>query len=305
MRKDKTKVFFLITIVCAISGFLFHFKSIQDAYFTLSAQNSKTQNHRRDTVRYICHKNNLTSSPWKIKHSVARQLYVEHTHKFIYCEVPKVGCSNWKRIILLLNSSLGLTVDELKHNNVHISPLLRRLSFYSPKMQAELFNNYTTVMFTRDPLERLVSAYRDKFLHDEEHYYSKTMANMIKRSVRKNGNSTERLSFKEFASFIVSENAYYRDIHWRPMLELCDPCNIHYDIIGKFETIKQDAAYVLRSIRAPKDLEYPDIKHYANETRTNDLISKDYFRSLPKELFKKLMNVYRYDFSMFEYNPSI
>ncbi|OCT64814.1 carbohydrate sulfotransferase 9 [Xenopus laevis] len=305
MRKAKPKLYFLITFVCGVSGFLFHFKTIQDAYFTLSEQNSVTQSHRRDTIRYFCQKNNLTSSSWRMKASVAKQLYVEHTHKFIYCEVPKVGCSNWKRIILLLNSSVGRTAEELKHNKVHFSPSLKRLSFYSPKMQVALLNNYTTVMFTRDPLERLVSAYRDKFLHDEEYYYSKTLANMIKRSVRKNGNLTERISFKEFANFIVSENPNYRDIHWKPMLELCDPCNIHYDIVGKFETIKEDAAYVLRSIRAPKDLVYPDIKHYSNETRTNDLISKDYFTSLPKALFKKLINVYRFDFSMFQYNPFI
>ncbi|KAE8587336.1 hypothetical protein XENTR_v10021935 [Xenopus tropicalis] len=303
MRKAKAKMYFIITFLSVISGFLFHFRRIQNEYFSLSAQISATQNHRRDTVRFICHKNNITGTPWRLKHSVARQIYVEHTHKFVYCEVPKAGCSNWKRIILLLNSSLGLTAGELNHSIVHESRLLKRLSSYSPTQQVELLNNYTTVMFARDPLERLVSAYRDKFLHDDEYYYSKTVANNIKKKVRKNGNSTERVSFEEFVRFIVSENPHYRDIHWMPMLELCNPCNIHYDIVGKFETITQDAAYVLRSIRAPKHLKYPDIKHHSNDSRTNDLISKNYFRSLPKELFQKLINVYRLDFSMFEYNP--
>ncbi|OCT68633.1 hypothetical protein XELAEV_18039919mg [Xenopus laevis] len=268
----KPKIFILIVLFCGISGFLLH--------LNVSEQIVSTQNQRRENVRVICRQNNLTSYSRRIRHSVAKQLYVVHSHKFIYCEVPKVGCSNWKRIILLLNSSLTLTANELAHHVVHTSPNLKKLSLYPPAEQVELLNNHTTVMFTGHSLdlERLVSAYRDKFLHDDGKYYSSMFANEIKKAVRKNADSTERISFKEFVNFIVLKNPKQKDVHWRPMLELCDPCNIHYDIIGKFETIKQDAAYVLRSIRAPKDLKYPDIKHYANETRTNDIITLQYFR---------------------------
>ncbi|TFJ95386.1 aldo/keto reductase diketogulonate reductase [Platysternon megacephalum] len=46
-------------------------------------------------------------------------------------------------------------------------------------------------MFTRDPLERLVSAYRDKLLHSEP-YYSITVANEMKAMCRKNKNLTEK-----------------------------------------------------------------------------------------------------------------
>ncbi|OCT64815.1 carbohydrate sulfotransferase 9 [Xenopus laevis] len=295
MHKLKPKIFILLVLVCGISGFLFHLKVFE--------QTVMTQNQRRDDVRVTCRQNNLTVYSHRIKPSIAKQLYVVHSHKFIYCEVPKVGCSNWKRIILLLNSSLKLTADELAPRVVHTSPYLKKLSSYRPAEQVELLNNYTTVMFTRHPLERLVSAYRDKFLHDDTTFYSRSFSNLIKKVVRRNVNSPGRISFEEFVRFIVSENPNYRDSHWKPMLELCDPCNIHYDIVGKFETIKEDAAYVLRSIRAPKDLVYPDIKHYSNETRTNDLITMQYFRSLPRTLYEKLIHIYRFDFSMFEYSP--
>eukprot|EP00079_Xenopus_tropicalis_P029108 XP_012824242.1 PREDICTED: carbohydrate sulfotransferase 9-like [Xenopus tropicalis] len=266
-----------------------------------SVQNVIARNQRRDTVSYICRQNNFTDSLHGISSTTANQLYVVHDHKFIYCEVPKVGCSNWKRIILLLNRTGGKFVPQ----DVHTSPYLKKLSSYSPAEQVALLKNYTTVMFTRHPLERLVSAYRDKFLHDEATFYTTSVADLIKKTVRRHGDFEEKISFEEFVSFIVLENPNQRDIHWMPMVELCDPCNIHYDILGKYKTIKQDAAYVLRSIRAPKHLKYSDTKHHPNESRTNNLITTKYLRSLPRKLLQKLINIYRLDFSMFEYNPLI
>ncbi|XP_075049523.1 carbohydrate sulfotransferase 9-like isoform X3 [Mixophyes fleayi] len=268
----------------------------------ISPQNSVTYEHRRAIVELYCEKNNLINSSVSLDQRVAAQLYVEHSHKFIYCEVPKVGCSNWKRIILLLNDSLGRSLTELKHYAVHTSSLLIKLRSYPPSIQTQLLANYTKVMFTRDPLERVVSAYRDKFLHEDDIYYSRNIANRIKRTVRKNENSTENITFEEFVRYIVQEDRRYRDTHWRPMYHLCDPCNIHYDIIGKFETIKQDADFVLKTIGAPKDLSYPNMKHHSNDTRTNDQISKHYLESLSSSLFGQLVNVYSVDFSMFEYS---
>ncbi|XP_075049522.1 carbohydrate sulfotransferase 9-like isoform X2 [Mixophyes fleayi] len=268
----------------------------------VSPQNSVTYEHRRAIVELYCEKNNLINSSVSLDQRVAAQLYVEHSHKFIYCEVPKVGCSNWKRIILLLNDSLGRSLTELKHYAVHTSSLLIKLRSYPPSIQTQLLANYTKVMFTRDPLERVVSAYRDKFLHEDDIYYSRNIANRIKRTVRKNENSTENITFEEFVRYIVQEDRRYRDTHWRPMYHLCDPCNIHYDIIGKFETIKQDADFVLKTIGAPKDLSYPNMKHHSNDTRTNDQISKHYLESLSSSLFGQLVNVYSVDFSMFEYS---
>ncbi|XP_063804737.1 carbohydrate sulfotransferase 9-like isoform X2 [Pseudophryne corroboree] len=301
MRKVHQKLLFVLIISSAVFGFYFHIKWTKNMFFTASFQNLVTQENRKAIVMSICENNNLTNSSLSLDRKVAAQLYVEHSHKFIYCEVPKVGCSNWKRIILLLNKSLGLTVTDLNHYDVHKSRLLIKLSSYNSSVQRQLLANYTKVMFTRHPLERVVSAYRDKFLHEDDIYYSKMIANLIKKAIGKNTNSTEKITFEDFARFIVTENPKYRDTHWKPMYHLCDPCNIHYDIIGKFETIKQDADFVLKFIGAPKDLIYPSIKHHANETRTNDQISRNYLESLPPSLYRQLTNVYSIDFSMFQY----
>ncbi|XP_063803868.1 carbohydrate sulfotransferase 9-like [Pseudophryne corroboree] len=265
-----------------------------------SPQNCRTYEHRRAIVKSFCDQKNLTKSFFVLNKTVAAQLYVEHKYKFIYCEVPKVGCSNWKRIILLLNESLGFTIDSLRHYNIHSTHLLIKLSSYPLSIQKQLLENYTKVMITRDPLERVVSAYRDKFIRDKGIYYSKTIANAIKKELRNNSNTTENITFEEFARYIVLHNPQYTDTHWKPMYNLCDPCQIQYDIIGKLKTIKQDADFILKVIGAPKKLRYPEIK-YSGDPRTNDQIRRQYLETLPPSLFRQLQNFYSVDFDMFDY----
>ncbi|XP_075186275.1 carbohydrate sulfotransferase 9-like [Anomaloglossus baeobatrachus] len=301
MKKFQHKLF-LIIISSALCAFVLHYKWSKQNVFLGNPQYSalEAQESRKSNIRTVCVKNNLNHSSIPLTYKVLDQLYVEHSHKFIYCEVPKVGCSNWKRIILLLNDSTGLTPDKLRHYNVHTSKELKRLSSYPPSRQKELLAKYTKVMFTRDPMERVVSAYRDKFLHEDDVYYSKTIANMIRKSL--GIQSKRRFSFEEFATFITTENPYNRDIHWRPMYELCDPCNIQYDFIGKFETVTQDSDFVLKAIRAPENLKYPTKKHHNDDPRTNYNITLQYLDMLSPILFKKLMSVYSLDFSMFDYS---
>uniref|UniRef100_A0A8B9DRZ6 Carbohydrate sulfotransferase n=1 Tax=Anser cygnoides TaxID=8845 RepID=A0A8B9DRZ6_ANSCY len=258
------------------------------------------QNDRKNTLASVCQKNNLLKLRSKLDSSVASQLFVEHKHKLTYCEVPKVGCSNWKRIIFILQAGLEVEASEIEHDHIHQTSLIKRLAAYPPPVQEEFLNNYTKVMFTRHPLERLVSAYRDKLLHSEP-YYSTTVANEIRAMFRKNKNSSEKVSFQEFVSFIIAKPMNTLDIHWKPMFLLCDPCNIHYDILGKYETLGLDSEHVLKAIGAPESLQYPSLKRYGSEKRTYGDITLEYLRQLSSEQIEKIKKLYEMDFLLFNY----
>lgn len=258
------------------------------------------QNDRKNTLASVCQKNNLLKLRSKLDSRVASQLFVEHKHKLTYCEVPKVGCSNWKRIIFILQAGLEVEASEIEHDHIHQTSLIKRLAAYPPPVQEEFLNNYTKVMFTRHPLERLVSAYRDKLLHSEP-YYSTTVANEIRAMFRKNKNSSEKVSFQEFVSFIIAKPMNTLDIHWKPMFLLCDPCNIHYDILGKYETLGLDSEHVLKAIGAPESLQYPSLKRYGSEKRTYGDITLEYLRQLSSEQIEKIKKLYEMDFLLFNY----
>ncbi|NXW78564.1 CHST9 sulfotransferase, partial [Hirundo rustica] len=258
------------------------------------------QNDRKNTLASVCLKNNLNKPGSELDSHVASQLFVEHKHKFIYCEVPKVGCSNWKRTIFLLQSELNAKAAEIEHDHIHHTSLIKRLVSYPPASQKEFLSNYTKVMFTRHPLERLVSAYRDKLLHSEP-FYSTTIANEIRAMFRKNKNSSEKVSFQEFVNFVLSKPPEILDIHWKPMFLLCDPCNIHYDIMGKYETLGLDSEHVLKIIGAPESMQYPTLKRYGSEKRTDGGITLEYLRQLTSEQIEKIKKLYEMDFFLFNY----
>ncbi|XP_061468785.1 carbohydrate sulfotransferase 9-like [Rhineura floridana] len=259
----------------------------------------KRQSDRKDSLHSTCTKGNFSER--KLKPSVARQLFVDESHRFIYCEVPKVGCSNWKKILLLLTLNLSRDPFEVNQDTIHTTNLLKRLSSYPFDQQAKLLNNCTKVMFTRHPLERLVSAYRDKLLHSDEPYYV-SVAKEIKTLFGGGQHTSEEVTFQEFVNFIVTRTPNYLDIHWKPMFMLCDPCNIHYDILGKYETLGEDAEHVLQRIGAPKDFHYPDFKRYGSEERTNSNITLKFFRELSKDQIQKLKVLFQMDFSSFNYS---
>ncbi|XP_029454478.1 carbohydrate sulfotransferase 11-like isoform X2 [Rhinatrema bivittatum] len=168
-----------------------------------------------------------------------------------------------------------------------------RLIFCSiPK---ELLSNYTKVMVTRDPFERLVSAYRNKILHGVQSFMK-----LIKAAFPKSSNN---VTFQEFVNFILQEKL--NNNHWRPMYKLCDPCRIHYDIIGKIETVNQDADHILKSIGAPEDLHYPTFKTFATEPRTNEQITAEYFGNLSSKQVEQLLKLYEFDFSLFNYSSNV
>lgn len=85
------------------------------------------------------------------------------------------------------------------------------------------------------------------------------------------------------------------------MFLLCDPCNIHYDILGKYETLELDSEHVLKAIGAPESLQYPSLKRYGSEKRTNGDITLEYLRQLSSEQIEKIKKLYEMDFLLFNY----
>ncbi|XP_043942022.1 carbohydrate sulfotransferase 9-like [Protopterus annectens] len=253
------------------------------------------QKKRKYILREICSKYNMSASTFE--KTLSSQLFVEHRYKFIYCEVPKVGCTNWKRIMLQLTMNLTREPGDFERETVHASSLLKKLSIYSLEKQQSLLQNYTKIMFTRNPEERLVSAYRDKFLHDG--YYSNIIGSYIRHKYRKKDNDTSNVTFEEFIKFVLGENT--SDTHWKPMFMLCHPCSIHYDFIGEFSSLKKEADYILRYLGVPETVTYPNFKTHSNESRTFIKITEAFMSNITIKEKDEIHQKYEIDFLMFNY----
>uniref|UniRef100_A0A8C3LDT2 Carbohydrate sulfotransferase n=1 Tax=Chrysolophus pictus TaxID=9089 RepID=A0A8C3LDT2_CHRPC len=268
------------------------------------------QEKRRSFLYEFCKKyNSMKKLRTHLVHVVSR-IYVEDRHKVLYCEVPKAGCSNWKRVLMVLNG-LATSVHNISHDDVHYGKHLRKLDSYDLKGIYTRLNTYTKTIFVRDPLERLVSAFRDKFEHPNS-YYHPVFGKAIIKKYRHNANEEaletgSGVKFKEFIQYLLdSHRPVGMDIHWEQVSKLCYPCLINYDFIGKFETLEEDANYFLQLVGAPTELKFPRFKdRHSSDERTSAEVVRQYLKELSKEERRLTYDFYYLDYLMFNYTSPI
>lgn len=267
---------------------------------------AETQEKRRSFLQEFCKKYGGVSHPQSQLFHVVSRIYVEDKHKILYCEVPKAGCSNWKRILMVLNG-LASSAYNISHDTVHYGKHLKTLDSFDLKGVHMRLKTYTKAVFVRDPMERLVSAFRDKFEHPNS-YYHPVFGKAIIKKYRPNAcaeelNNGSGVKFKEFIHYLLDvHRPVGMDIHWEKVTKLCYPCLISYDFLGKFETLEEDANYFLQLIGAPKGLKFPNFKdRHSSDERTSAQVVRQYLKDLSGAERQLIYDFYYLDYLMFNY----
>ncbi|KAF3706000.1 Carbohydrate sulfotransferase 8 [Channa argus] len=266
----------------------------------------KTQASRHRLLSEVCAKYQPGVTEQPVSQRQVSRVYVEDQFRLLYCEVPKAGCSNWKRVLMVLGGSSTSTRD-IPHDVAHYGNHLRRLESYVQGGIAERLRSYTKVLFVREPFERLVSAYRDKFESPNSYYHpvfgrpiiSRYRANATRSALRTGAGVT----FREFVQYLLDvRRPVGMDIHWEPISQLCNPCLLRYNFIGKFESLAEEANFLLQRIGAPKNLTFPDFKdRNPHAERTSWSITQRYFSQLNATERQKAFDFYYMDYLMFNY----
>ncbi|XP_030646590.1 carbohydrate sulfotransferase 8 [Chanos chanos] len=268
---------------------------------------ARAQQSRKRLMREVCEKYRSSNAKRTITRNHVSRVFVADRYKLLYCEVPKVGCSNWKRVLMVLEG-LASSTGEIQHEDVHYGNHLRRLDSFDRQGIALRLQTYTKVLFLREPFERLVSAFRDKF-ESPNSYYHPVFGKPIISRYRSNASRTalrtgEGVTFKEFIQYLLDvHRPVGMDIHWEPVGQLCSPCLLDYDFVGKFETLEAEANFLLRSIGAPTNLTFPSFKdRNPNAERTSCHITKKYFSQLNLTERQRAYDFYYMDYLMFNYS---
>jgi len=203
--------------------------------------------------------------------------------------------------------------DILRPHNATL--YFRRLNNYTDDEIRYRLNHYTKFMFARHPIERLVSAFRDKFENNDPVYDSwfiKSYGRRIIKRYRPNASNESLVkghdvTFKEFVQYLNDLPPVPREIydeHWRPVADLCHPCNIKYDVIGKYETLKDDTWAVMSKANITNLAHlFPSFCSHnksITHSKTKNLI-ETYTNQLSKEEMTRLYQLYALDHRMFAY----
>ncbi|XP_028323721.1 carbohydrate sulfotransferase 10 [Gouania willdenowi] len=255
---------------------------------------------------------NLTHVP--ISKFVLDRIFVCDKHKILFCQTPKVGNTQWKKVLIVLNGAFS-SVEEIPENLVHDHEKngLPRLSSLSPQEITQRLNTYFKFLIVRDPFERLISAFKDKFVKNPrfEPWYKHDIAPAIIRKYRKSHRNSELaesgLHFEDFVRYLGDAEGRRRldrqfgehIIHWVTYAELCAPCEIHYSVVGHHETLEKDVPYILRAAGIDRLVSYPSIP--PGITRYNRTKVERYFSGISRRDIRRLYAHYSGDFQLFGY----
>ena len=271
------------------------FQTITEDIF---AKEEERQKKRKQNLEKYCLEH-VDQNPLPKRQKLG-QLLIDDDNKFIYCAVPKAGSTPMKRTLFSLRNDSDKLLSK-RGFSVHIPTLWKHMKDYNESEISKRLETHFKFLFVREPFKRLLSAYEDKFF-GKNRIYTNGYRKMIVKAYRPQdeeevGTKTNNVTFTEFLKFIVTSSNYLtRDDHWRQYEHLCFPCTFKFDFIGHFETLADDAAYMLKKAGIDDRVSFPPVR---SSRAKSDLIT--YYSQVPHEIIFKVREVFRSDFEMFGY----
>ena len=161
-------------------------------------------------------------------------------------------------------------------------------------------------MIVRDPLQRLVTVFINKFINtpgDDIKNFRLNWARFImsfSRSKKGINSQGKGLTFKEFMNYITRAKSKLFQEHWKPFYHLCHPCLVNYDWIAKLETINEDSDHILKLIGAPESLKFPAADESTRVKKTDPF--EQFMAKIPKPMIQKVRDVFKTDYQLFGYD---
>jgi len=245
---------------------------------------------RRQLLREQC----LTKppNPSFIEEADFSRFIVIEKLKFVFCFIPKVSCTTWKRVLYSAENKGGQVVF-----NPHNNRLFSWLKDYSVTERKKILKGYYKAMFVREPFERLASAYRDKV--NRLWFKRFVIPDKTTEELRKEA----AVPFSTFIKSVLSSNAttlpkrgYIEDQHWRSYEQIC-PCEVDYDFIGHFENLAEEAPQLLKIIGVDDYVTFPEYR--LSKTKSHVL---EYYSELTKDEIFQLGRLFELDFKLFGYD---
>ena len=255
---------------------------------------------RLKSLRQVCRNSRKSWDSLSVteKQILAKHILVNDEHKFLYCSVPKVACSNWKRVMMVLDGEATDTNSIRRVNHLSFT----FLGDLPPLAVKRKLNEYYKFMFVREPLVRILSAYKDKFLLNNTSFH-KSYGRKIVKHVRKNAAANYKgddVSLQEFLQYVAESHVEDMNEHWMPFYELCQPCAVLYDFVGSFENLESDANQVLKELNVNEQVSFPKQQKYY-KAGGNGYVEGKKLADVSPDMLKNALRKYDLDYKLFSY----
>ncbi len=153
-----------------------------------------------------------------------------------------------------------------------------------------IVETYYKFMMYRNPVERLISGYRDKIekipmfgLKNNEpsrngikkDIYKYKHPDLYRAWKDKGGRTLVNNSFTDFIDYWIHADGIKRDDHFKPIIDICNPCYIHYSYYGEFNSFERSAQVFMNRIGANTSL-VTDYHWSVDSGKTSNITAKYY-----------------------------
>ncbi|XP_066959686.1 carbohydrate sulfotransferase 11-like [Macrobrachium rosenbergii] len=279
-------------------------------------------NKRAAYVKDVCSSMKITGALSPKMNQVFENMRYIMKHNMIWCPVFKAASTTWVKNLLLI---AGETKIAQKSLHARVRQLFGQPE--DPTVRDKVVQEFQKMLIVRHPLERLLSAYRDKMLrvrneHDPHVKIQQEILRLYpdpKSPTPKptKGPRNKVLGHPTFTQFLMkvrddllkawsSDGKFLVNMHWRPVWLTCAPCQVPYDYIAKMESLDLEQEYIIRQMGL-QDLLYNAHTHSSNfdSYNTTSEAVKEYFRQVPRRLLRDVVELYQLDFTLFDYSPDL
>ena len=234
---------------------------------------------------------------------------VDDQHQMIYCSIPKVASTTFKKLIAQAVIGDGQRLPCPVHNDTCLESLgFRILGRMSSEEIHTKLSNYFKFLIVRHPFVRLLSSYEDKFSRRHHNFLSceqyRKRVELYFDRLRYDREGYPMLNLEQFLE-IVAKDRYFRNRHWANYMVTCQPCRISYDHVVRLESLWEDAGVVLDRLGYGSDSNRSGMAlPHDNRSGLSDKLSRMYdrLRNINPDILNRLLTIYGSDLEMFGYS---
>jgi len=295
-------------------------RAINNINNTMSQTMNNVQQHRRQILADGCRKyahivNEPKPAGWI---DIIIKNYYDDRMQYVYCRIAKTANTNWRRTLMMLGGKLTKyrRPEQIPLDVVYKDKDIKRLNGLPQGEREWRLRKYFKFVFVREPLERLLSAYRDK-VATNEHLYRKVAGDIVRKYRPHDYKPSAKrydTTFAEFVRYVLDQHAAGRvlDRHWLPQYLGCPVCKPVFDFVGHYETLHRDAEFVVSKLksrirnklhrRRVQNIRFPAS---SSHSKTKDLMQQMY-ATVPAAHIQALYKLYAIDYALFGYkHPNV
>lgn len=198
-------------------------------------------------------------------------------------------------------------------DKIYLEPALAKTSLLNKTLllneKVIRLKTYYKFMLVRNPLERLVSAYRNKIEGHVSYRNQDKFPNILKVQILQQYRDSElqfwkkansegsnirlniSVTFSDFVRHFIETGVMELNDHYRPSIDICHPCIAKYNFYGNFRNFSSDVAQLIKKLQTEPRF-YRDKSLHSDGEQTSNLLASYYSQLAHRDRVRLLGKLY-------------